>query len=242
MLDYAANGTAYWQPGKLQASFEATCVRMERDPEEELRGLIGPVEDPAGFWQRAEDNLREGRLRLLFVADRIPAELRRIVESLNPQMERTEVLAVEITQYIGEGLSALVPRVVGQQVWRTPPRGGQVTWTVQMVLDKLTAEFGAAAAAAARRLHEGALERDRDIQVRLGKGAKVGNFSLTYPFGGERRTLAYVETNGRLTTLDYGGWVTHPAFAHEAEREELAGRVGRLPGVAAQLAAGRTSL
>lgn len=58
-------------------------------------------------------NLQAQRIRMVFVADEIPRELRRIVEFLNQQMDPAEVLAVEIRQYTGEGLKTLVPRVIG---------------------------------------------------------------------------------------------------------------------------------
>jgi hypothetical protein len=51
---------------------------------------------------------------MVFVSDLIPPELRRIVEFLNEQMGSTEVLAIEIKQYLGEGRRTLVPRVIGQ--------------------------------------------------------------------------------------------------------------------------------
>ena len=44
-------------------------------------------------------NLQVGKVRLIFLADRIPAELRRVVEFLNQQIDLAEVLAVEIKQY-----------------------------------------------------------------------------------------------------------------------------------------------
>lgn len=61
-----------------------------------------------------ELNLREGKVRLLFVADELPKELRRLIEFLNQQFTRIEVLGVELRQYVGQGLKALVPRIVGQ--------------------------------------------------------------------------------------------------------------------------------
>jgi len=70
--------------------------------------------DADDFWAMAQSNLETGKLRLLFLADEIPAQLQRIVEFLNEQMDRTEVLAVEIKQYAGHGLQTLVPRVLGQ--------------------------------------------------------------------------------------------------------------------------------
>jgi len=51
---------------------------------------------------------------MLFVADKIPAELRRIIEFLNEQMDPAEVLAVEIKHYAGQGWKSLIPRVIGQ--------------------------------------------------------------------------------------------------------------------------------
>ena len=60
--------------------------------------------DPDAFWQRVKTNLQAGPIRMLFVVDDIPPELRRIVEFLNQQMDPAEVLAVELRQYAGQGL------------------------------------------------------------------------------------------------------------------------------------------
>lgn len=57
------------------------------------------------------------------MADKIPTELRRIVEFLNQQMDPAEVLAVKIKQYTGQGLKTLVPRVFGQIEKSTPVSG-----------------------------------------------------------------------------------------------------------------------
>jgi hypothetical protein len=51
---------------------------------------------------------------MLFVADRIPPELRKVVEFMNVQMRPAEVLAVELRQYQGGGLRTLAPIVLGQ--------------------------------------------------------------------------------------------------------------------------------
>src|SRR6266508_697252 len=52
--------------------------------------------EPDQFWQAVKVNLQAGRVRLVFVADRIPPELRRVIEFLNAQMDPAEVLGVEI--------------------------------------------------------------------------------------------------------------------------------------------------
>lgn len=121
MLDYAANAVVHWPDGTLEAHFRATHGPDEGLILETLRefldlGGIPPeeaAERVATWWQQAETNLRAGRLRLLFLADVIPAELRRIIEFLNEQMADTEVLGVEVRNYQGGDLRALVPRVIG---------------------------------------------------------------------------------------------------------------------------------
>lgn len=116
MLDYAANAASYWGVDRIRAAFEATRRDAGVDPDEDLASHIGPHGDPERFWQEVATNLHAGRLRLVFVADDIPHELRRIVEFLNEQMTRTDVLAIEVRQYVAStsDMVTLVPRVIGQ--------------------------------------------------------------------------------------------------------------------------------
>lgn len=115
MLDYAANGVVYWPAERLRSDFEARCVKDGLEPGDVFRSSLGDDVDPDRFWDDVEQNLRSGRVRLLFVSDAIPAELRRVIEFLNERMSPTEVLGVEIKQYLGSGdLATLVPRVIGQ--------------------------------------------------------------------------------------------------------------------------------
>ena len=114
MLDYAANAVVYWPVESLRARFEGACESEGLDADEVLEEFLGLEADGEEFWQKAKTNLQAGKVRLVFVADEIPSELRRIVEFLNEQMDPAEVLAVEIKQYVGGDLKTLVPRVVGQ--------------------------------------------------------------------------------------------------------------------------------
>ena len=81
----------------------------------ELLGDDGEI-DVDGFWSTVDDNLQQHKVRLLFVSDHAPRELRRLVEFLNEEMANVEVLIVEVKQYKNSagGLEkALVPRVLG---------------------------------------------------------------------------------------------------------------------------------
>lgn len=113
MLDYAANGVRYWPVQELRERFQRTHSASERPPEAILSEAFGIDVDPDEYWDRVANNLQSGRIRMVFVADRIPPELQRIVEFLNEQMVRAEVIAVEVKQYVGENLRTLVPRVIG---------------------------------------------------------------------------------------------------------------------------------
>jgi hypothetical protein len=110
-LDYAANAVVYWPVEDIRARYEAASAGSVWAMGE----FLGEEVDPEEFWQRVKINLQAGRVRMVFVADRIPPELRRIVEFLNLQMDPAEVLAIEVEQFVGSNdLRTLVPRIIGQ--------------------------------------------------------------------------------------------------------------------------------
>jgi hypothetical protein len=114
MLDYAANAVVYLPVERLRAEFEQACAANGSAPEEVIRDRLTIDTDPEALWQQVKTNLQAGRIRMLFVADRIPAELRRIVEFLNEQMNPAEVLALELRQFQGASFKTIVPTLYGQ--------------------------------------------------------------------------------------------------------------------------------
>jgi hypothetical protein len=118
MLDYAANAIVYWPVENIRSKFEAACERKGAEPAQMVADFVGAdASDPAAveaFWGLVKTNLQAGKVRLVFLADKIPTELQRIVEFLNAQMDPAEVIAVELRQFVGEGVRTLVPRVLGQ--------------------------------------------------------------------------------------------------------------------------------
>jgi hypothetical protein len=81
---------------------------------------------------------------MLFVADRIPPELRKVVEFMNVQMRPTEVLAVELRQYQGGGLRTLAPIVLGQTQEAIEQKAGASAkprrlWDEPRILEALSA-------------------------------------------------------------------------------------------------------
>jgi hypothetical protein len=134
MLDYAANAVAYQDPARLRATLEARCRDQGRDVEDVLHEDLGIDMEPGDFWQHVRVNMNVGRLRLIFAADAIPVDLRRAVEFLNEQMTPTEVLALEVRQYVENGgrQHTLVSRVFGWTAAALRRKGrvsGQATLT-----------------------------------------------------------------------------------------------------------------
>ena len=110
------------------------------------------------FWDLLATNLAAKRVRLLFVADRIPDELVRVVEFLNEQMPRIEVLAVQIKHFQGATLRTLVPLVIGRTAAVEPKPGPtrRARLTMEQFYEKLPDH---AAVQAARQLIAAAEKR-----------------------------------------------------------------------------------
>lgn len=119
MLEYAANATRYWPVDRIRA-IATTQAGGPDQLDEQIRALLrleaedDTVDAVEAYWSTVEENLRNGVLRLLFVGDELPRELRRLIEFLNEHMPSIEVLGVELRQYSGSRVRALVPRVIGQ--------------------------------------------------------------------------------------------------------------------------------
>lgn len=139
MLEYAANGPRYWPPGSVRAHFEARCTREGDEPDEVLQGTFGREFAVEDWWTAVDTNLREGTLRLLFVADEISKELKAIIEFLNEQMLRTTVLGVELPQFADETGShrMFVPVVIGRSERAESVKTGRKwrRWTMEEWLE-----------------------------------------------------------------------------------------------------------
>ena len=231
MLDYAANAVVYWPIEALRAQFEANCAHQGLDPEQLVATLLGSDVDSERFWQQARINLQAGRVRLVFVADEIPPELRRVVEFLNGQMNPAEVLAVEIKQYVGQGLKALVPRVVGQTAQATQAKSSAATGggarDEASFFDELTAQKGEESTAIARKLLDWA-QRNL-LRVRWGKG----NFYVGYAGPGfEQRPYWLLSVYSKaIVYVHFADMLDRLPFSDEAKRLELLDHLNRVQGI-----------
>jgi len=115
MLEYAAHARLSWNADGMRRAFEDTVREGDRPSQEVLGELLQSDSelDADAFWQKVATNLDAVRLRLLIVADDIPAPLKQIAEFLDSQMPNVEVRTVEIKRYRNHSMQILVPRVFG---------------------------------------------------------------------------------------------------------------------------------
>jgi hypothetical protein len=233
MLDYAANAVVYWRLDRLQSAFQAACEKRGADSAAVLAEFLAPDDDPDAFWARVRTNLAASRLRLVFVADAIPRELRRIVEFLNEQMGTTEVLAVEIKQYVDSGGNhqTLVPRLLGQtEAARQVKRPSEVRrWDRSSVLYELDSERGNAEGDVARRILEWA-DRTQGLDVWFGYGQKDGSFQVGLRDAAGKFFPFALYTYGRIE-VQFQFILTRPPFDDHERRAELQRKLNAIPGV-----------
>jgi hypothetical protein len=233
MLDYASNAVAYWPIEGLRSRLETACAASDQDPDSLVADLLGVTLDDqesiVSFWDDVKTNLRAGRIRMLFVADDIPLELRRIVEFLNAQMDPAEVLAVSVKQYVGQDLTTLVPRVIGRTAAsdRKTSRPSK-QWDEALFLAELERRHGAQAVAVAQRIL--AWAEPRVTRVWWGKGSRSGSFVPVLNHKDVDHQLFAVWTYGKIEIyFQYYQYKT--PFEPEQMRRDLLGRINAIEGV-----------
>jgi hypothetical protein len=228
LIDYAANAVVYWPIETLRASFESRLEREGGDADLELAAVVGPDADAEAYWEQAAANLKAGRIRLVFVADEIPRELRRVVEFLNEQMA-AEVIAIEVKQYVGpEGLRTLVPSLIGETAAAETRKGSREKghWDEASFLRELEAKRGPEEARVARALIDWA--RSPMPRFTWGTGRVDGSFAPVLDYAGRDHFSFVIYTSGGLA-IHFKS--LRPPFDDVELRREFLHRVNAIPGV-----------
>jgi hypothetical protein len=234
MLDYAANAVVYWPIETIQAAFALRCQKDRLDPAKVLQDFLGQ-RDAAEFWQSAKTNLQARRVRMIFVADVIPQELRRVVEFLNEQMDPAEVLALEVRQYIGEGkLKSLIPRLIGRTEQAQQKKAAGSTdvrqWDEKSFFDVLNQRGDEKAADVARAL----LDWGKRTMTTIwwGKGKVAPSFVPFLTVKDDDYYPINVSTGFKNAQVQLGfAHMTVPPFDTPEGRRPFLERLGRIPGV-----------
>lgn len=232
MLDYAANGTAYWQAGRIAETFAATVAKAGgENPDIVLQEFLGD-EPGENFWDQVDANFAAGRIKLVFVADAIPRELARIIEFLNEQM-RADVRGVELRwfQSADSGVTTLSPRIIGETERANAAKGGSAALpglTREAWVERHFEPLGADTLSAAKLFLAMIEEEGGQAVLSSAQGSVYGAFpaddgKTIYPL-----SLIYYG-KGRIS-LNLGYLMTRSAFANEEDRRALYDSVAAIVG------------
>lgn len=232
MLDYAANLAAYLPASDMRSLFERRCTDAGIDFSEELAVHVDGALDADGFWREVQVKLEERRLRLVFVSDEISTELQAIIEFLNPQLNRTTLLAIEVKQYIGPGgrPRTLVPRVIGQTAASEELKGTRSPsrpWDAESFAQAVRVATPSRAT-----VFEDLLRwcRDRGATIRYGRGPTYGTARPRFTLStGDLFTPFSLSTNGRIEII-FSAYP--PPLETPAARLEFIRRVNEAAGTA----------
>ncbi len=227
LLEYAANAVVYWPIERIISEFESSRAEGGPNPEQALQDLLGDDDSAEGFWERVGTNLKAGRVRLVFVADVIPPELRRIVEFLNEQMNPADVFAVEVKQFVGGELKTLVPRLIGA----TERKRTRVKrkWTEEEFFAELQEKNGSEITIAVRKLLA-ELRAINGMEIWWGTGGTTGSFGPRFRKDGRKYQLFVLYTFKARIEFGFGVLKNRPEFAAEERREALRNRLNEIDG------------
>lgn len=235
MMDYAANATKYWPMESIQSAFIEKYVKDGKNSIQVLNDLLGiEAENEADieeFWSKVQENLRNGVIRMLFVADEIPEELRRIIEFMNDQMTKSEVLGIEIRQYLNveNNLKTLVPQVIGLTsnaiLTRKPAQKHQ--WNEDLFMNEISNKLGSEA----REVYQDIFNHLSSGTYRIwyGQGQKSGSIFFLYD-GINSHNLFCMWTYGAFE-LQFQHLKFHPPFSDLEKRMEFQSKLKVLLGV-----------
>jgi len=213
MLDYAANAISYWKVDKLAEDFSRTCADEGTSPTDRLRELLQADQpDEEAFWKAVETNLVSGRIRMVFVADRIEKELEKIVVFLNEQMTRASVLALELRPFEDAQSRILSPRLIGATLRANDQKrvslqfdGSVDDWVTQADSPDVVGKFV-------------------DELRTLGAGFCIAGKALAVEGGANSLRFAYLRQGRRLGLATYQ-LKKSPAFSSESSRKKLLTRI-----------------
>jgi hypothetical protein len=234
MLDYAANGVVYWPIEKIRQAFFERVQKEGKNPDNELINLIGEDADIEAFWSNVEINLKTGNLRLLFVADEIPKELRRIVEFLNERMSPTEILALQLKHYVSGEHKVLVPTIYGHtsqaEIRKPRTQKPSVDWNLDLAIEKFEETRGKEIAGAVKKVLDWCKENMPNFK--FGKGhfyPYIGPY-LTYKNKSIQIFWLTADNNGKIQ-IQLGTLKNFPPFDDETYKKRFIDSLNEIEGV-----------
>jgi hypothetical protein len=228
MLDYAANAIVYWPIETIISEFQTRCEKEDYNPETLLNEFLQNSMDANTFWEQAKTNLKAGKIRLVWVSDNIPKELRRIIEFLNEQMDPAQAIGIEVKMFSGQGLKTMVPRVINPMTQQHVASSSGKKWTEEEFFTTIISKQSQEASSIARKLLDWA--KVKKLNIYWGTGKIDGSFIPIIKSKEEEAYPIVVSTNGRIY-IQFYVLKTRIAFKDEVKRLELLKRLNSIEGI-----------
>jgi hypothetical protein len=136
VIEYAANASDLWSEGRARSHAEDYYRDKNQSLTETLLASFGDDLSIDDFWDTFEENLKEGKIRLIIAGDQIRPRVRRMIEYLNWEMNNVEIYGLDITCYGNDEHSlVIVPRIIGQTqatADRKSERRKTTKWTAEL--------------------------------------------------------------------------------------------------------------
>ncbi|MBC2605627.1 hypothetical protein [Pelagicoccus albus] len=219
MFDYAANGSGYFSRDLVADYLTSEALRRGTT----LDGLLQTLGPDSGeslddYLDLVENNIKQGQVRLVFFMEEARPELRSIVEFLNSQLERTEMLIVEAKQFQSANQRFVIPslwgyteeaRTIKKKVTVTSRAGPRRRWTEEEFFEALNGNCAPQQVDWLRGFSD-RLKASERLTLRMGNGRKTGSLIVTFPELSSRSFLFFDSNGGivfslHLVSNDEGG-------------------------------------
>jgi hypothetical protein len=111
LFEYAANGRHYWTADQLLRMAQTT----HPDLPAEIARLHPQWDEPRAYFEAVEANLREARMRLIFLLDEAPQRLKMQLDFFHGRMPTIELFVLELQQFHAAGQTFVSPFLIRPQ-------------------------------------------------------------------------------------------------------------------------------
>lgn len=205
LFEYAANGRHYWTADQLLRIAQATHAGQSADLSAEIANLHSSWDGPEDYFKAVETNLREARMRLIFLLDEAPQRLKMQLDFFHGRMPTIELFVLELQQFHAAGQTFVSPYLIRPQDIEPRTRSSATAEKTAWDEPSFLAELASHVSDTLPVIRLLRFFQDRGWPIAWGRG-KTGSALLAMPELPIRNFLS-VQTRGRLY-LNF--WVFKP--------------------------------
>lgn len=214
VLEYAAHESLEWDVERVLQEAQDYWNKRGTTLQKSLEDSFG-ADRAEGFWNRLSENVRQGQIRIIIASDKLPQQVRRVIEFLN-NMSKFEIYGLEIGFHAdSNGRSILATRLVGQSERAIIGKRKGRLWDLDsffkdMELKKVSAQE----IACFRRCYD--LLKD-EFDIGWGQGIETGTFVARL----DGRPVLYFSSKAYISAAFLSAWSKWPELIPNDKLEVL---------------------